>query len=127
MQASAVKSTVSPSEIQESSLETSTSTIQCVNKMLSESVLRGFSHFGNKVVVESLLYILELEHSVNIYNLTRNIPAFRAGIDSMFGGGGYVLEERICEEIAHRLGIKRNGQNLETLVQILIRLAIQKE
>ena len=92
---------------------------QSVNKIVRESVLSGLSHFGNKNVVDSLLYILELEHSVNLYNLTFDLPSFRSGINAMFGTGGYILEEHVCDELARRLGIDRNGRNLETLIDLL--------
>lgn len=93
---------------------------QSVNKIVREAVLSGFSHFGNKNVVDSLLYILELEHSVNLYNLAFDISSFRSGITAMFGAGGYILEERVCDELARQLGIDKKGRNLETLIALLI-------
>ena len=92
---------------------------QSVNKIVRESVLSGLSHFGNKNVVDSLLYILELEHSVNLHDLTFDLPSFRSGINAMFGTGGYILEERVCDELSRRMGVDRNGRNLETLINLL--------
>lgn len=93
---------------------------QSVNKIVREAVLSGFAHFGNKNVVDSLLYILELEHSVNLHNLAFDITSFRSGINAMFGAGGYILEERVSDELARYLGIDKKGRNLETLIVLLI-------
>ncbi|MGI0079241.1 MAG: hypothetical protein ACRECH_06420 [Nitrososphaerales archaeon] len=92
---------------------------QSVNKIVRESVLSGLSHFGDKNVVDSLLYILELEHSVNMYNLAFDLSSFRSAMSAMFGTGGYILEEHVCDELAKRMGTKRNGRTLETLVTLL--------
>jgi hypothetical protein len=90
-----------------------------VNQILRDAVITGFAHFGNKNVVDSLLYILELEHAVDINGIADNIQSFQKGIVEMFGTGAYVLEDHVCEELARRMGIDRNNRDLQTLVSLL--------
>ncbi len=121
MQESSVREeeAVSEHENTSSTIQLESGVLRSVNKIVREAVISGFAHFGNKNVVDSLLYILELEHAVDAHSIAENIPSFRAGIAEMFGSGAYVLEEHVCDELARKLGIDRNGRNLETLVSML--------
>jgi len=90
-----------------------------LNQQISKAVVKGLSHFGAGAVVESLVYILELEHSVDLHSLANNLDALRAALQKMFGSATYVIEERIDESLAKQLGIDRGGKSLEELVEIL--------
>ena len=89
-----------------------------VNELVADSVVSALGHFGGKNVVESLLYILELEHSVNLGTITTGLDGLRSGLNSMFGGAAYVVEERMCAELAKRLGVNQDGKTLESLLPV---------
>lgn len=90
-----------------------------VNRQLASAVVKGLSHFGGGQVVESLLYILELEHAVDLNSLANNLDALRAALNKMFGGAAYVIEAKIAESLAKQLGIDPDGRKLDDLVQAL--------
>ncbi len=83
------------------------------------AVVKGLSHFGAGPVVESLVYILELEHSVDLNSLANNLDALRDALSKMFGSASHVIEGRISESLAKQLGIDPDGKTLEELVEIL--------
>ncbi|MHB1908796.1 MAG: hypothetical protein ACYCQJ_07975 [Nitrososphaerales archaeon] len=87
------------------------------SQAVKEAVIDGLAHFGGKNVVESLLYILELEHSVDLNDVANQIEKLLAGLDKMFGKASYVIEEKICENLAKRLGLDPEGQSLESLIE----------
>lgn len=87
-----------------------------VSELVRQAVVEGLSHFGGKNVVESLLYILELEHSVDLKNLANELSSFRLGIYKMFGEASYVIEEKVCNNLASKLGLDPAGRSLEELI-----------
>lgn len=86
------------------------------SQVVKEAVAEGLAHFGGKNVVESLLYILELEHSVDLNDIANQIEMFRAGLEKMFGKASHVIEEKICDSLAKKLGLDPDGQSLENLI-----------
>ena len=82
-------------------------------------MVKGLSYFGAGPVVESLVYILELEHSVDLNSLANNLDALRAALLKMFGGAAYVIEGKIAESLAKQLGVDPEGKKLDELVEIL--------
>jgi hypothetical protein len=90
-----------------------------LNQQVGNAVVKGLSYFGAGPVVESLVYILELEHSVDLNSLADNLDALRAALAKMFGGAAYVIESKIAESLAKQLGIDPDGKKLNELVEIL--------
>lgn len=90
-----------------------------LNHQVATAVVKGLSYFGGGPVVESLVYILELEHSVDLNSLAYNLHALKAALSKMFGGASYVIETKISESIAKQLGIDPDGKKLEDLVELL--------
>jgi hypothetical protein len=90
-----------------------------LNKEVANAVTKGLSYFGAGPVVESLVYILELEHSVDLNSLANNLDALRAALQKMFGGAAYVIEGKITESLAKQLGVDPDGKKLDELVTTL--------
>jgi len=90
-----------------------------VNQQLAKAVQSGLGYFGRGQVVESLVYILELEHSIDMNSIANNLDALRIALTKMFGGAAYVIEGKICEALGKQLGIDVEGKSLESLIEIL--------
>ncbi len=88
-----------------------------LNNIVGDAVTQGLAHFGGGNVVESLIYILELEHGVNFKNIANQIQEFRTGIEKMFGTASYVVEEQVCSNLAKTLGLDPSGRSLEELIE----------
>lgn len=88
-----------------------------VTLALSNSALRALSFFGSKRIVDSVLDILELEHSISINDVSRRPKVFEHGIEMMFGSGSSVILKILRREIAKDLGIAPEGRTLEQLVE----------
>jgi hypothetical protein len=88
-----------------------------LNNLVGEAVAQGLSHFGGDNVVESLVYILELEHSVNLKNVVNQVEELRTGLSKMFGEAAYVVEGHVCGNLAKTLGLDPEGRTLEELIQ----------
>ena len=88
-----------------------------LNNLVGEAVLLGLSHFGGRDVVESLIYILELEHSVNLRNVVNELDILRSGLSKMFGDAAYVVEEKVRNNLAKSLGLDPDGRTIEQLVE----------
>jgi len=89
-----------------------------LNHQVATAVVKGLSYFGAGQVVESLVYILELEHSVDLNSLANNLDALRAALLKMFGGAAYVIESKISESLAKQLGIDSDGRKLDELLEL---------
>jgi len=81
--------------------------------------MAGLGHFGRGQVVESLIYILELEHSIDMNSVASELEALRNALSKMFGSAAYVIEAKIGEALGKYLGIDSEGKNLESLIAIL--------
>ena len=90
-----------------------------LNQQLAKAVAKGLSYFGAGPVVESLVYILELEHSVDLNSLVNNLDALRAALTKMFGSAAYVIEGKITESLGKQLGVDSDGKSLDSLIEIL--------
>lgn len=88
-----------------------------LNNLVGEAVSQGLSHFGGDDVVESLIYILELEHSVNLRNIVNQVGEFRKGLTKMFGDAAYVVEGHVCSNLAKTMGLDPEGRTLEELIE----------
>jgi hypothetical protein len=88
-----------------------------LNELVNDALSQGLSHFGGENVVESLLYILELEHSVDLRNIVRDLNSLQIGLDEMFGSASYVVLEHICADLARKLGLDPTGRTFEQLVE----------
>ncbi len=88
-----------------------------LNDLVGEAVSQGLSHFGGDDVVESLIYILELEHSVNLRNIVNQVEEFRKGLTKMFGDAAYVVEGHVCSNLARTMGLDPEGRTLEELIE----------
>ena len=90
-----------------------------LNEHLFEALKKGLSHFGGEAIVESLLYMLELEHSVDVRKIATNPSYLRTSLVAMFGSGSYVVENKIKDELARQEKILGEGKSLEELIQQL--------
>ncbi|HKW05046.1 MAG TPA: hypothetical protein VJN71_07090 [Nitrososphaerales archaeon] len=88
-----------------------------VTLALSNSALRALSFFGSKRIVDSVLDILELEHSISINDVSRRPEVFENGIEAMFGSGSSVILKILRREIAKDLGVLPEGRTLDQLVE----------
>ena len=84
-------------------------------------MVTGLGYFGAGQVVESLVYILELEHSVDMNSIADNIDGLRSALSKMFGGAARVVETKIAEALGKQLGVDSEGKSIETLIAILDR------
>ena len=82
-------------------------------------MITGLGYFGAGQVVESLVYILELEHSVDMNSIADNIPGLRVALSKMFGGAAHVVETKIAEALGKQLGVDSDGKSIEDLIRIL--------
>lgn len=89
-----------------------------LNKRVLDALMRGLGHFGSSAIVESLLYILELEYSVDTSLLASNLSMLRSGFARMFGAGAYVVENKVREELAKQAGVDSDGKTLEDLIEL---------
>ena len=90
-----------------------------LNQQVAKAVVKGLSYFGAGPVVESLVYILELEHSVDLNSLANNLDALRAALTKMFGSAAYVIEGKIAESLGKQLGVDSDGKSLDSLIDML--------
>ena len=88
-----------------------------LNNLVRDAVSQGLAHFGGRNVVESLIYILELEHSVNLRNIVNELDALRLGFEKMFGEAAYVVEEKVRNNLAKNLGLDPEGRTIEQLIE----------
>jgi len=115
---SATNPTRQPRLEKENNTEESEARKVALNQQVANAVVKGLSHFGAGTVVESLVYILELEHSVDLSSLADNLDALRAALQKMFGNAAYVIETKIAESLAKQLGVDPEGKKLDELVEI---------
>lgn len=90
-----------------------------LNEHLCDAVRKGLAHFGGEGIVESLLYMLELEHSVDLKKIATNTSHFRSALTAMFGSGAYVVENKIKDEFARQEKVVGEGKSLDELVDLL--------
>ncbi|MDA4111555.1 MAG: hypothetical protein OK439_03390 [Thaumarchaeota archaeon] len=90
-----------------------------LNQQVAKAVLTGLGYFGAGQVVESLVYILELEHSVDMNSIATNIDGLRIALAKMFGGAAHVVETKIAEALGKQLGVDSEGKSIEVLIGIL--------
>jgi len=90
-----------------------------LNQQVAKAVVKGLSYFGAGPVVESLVYILELEHSVDLNSLANNLDALRAALTKMFGSAAYVIEGKIAESLGKQLGVDSDAKSLDSLIDML--------
>lgn len=89
------------------------------NAQVAKAVVTGLGYFGAGQVVESLLYILELEHSVDLNSIANNIDGLRVALSQMFGGAARVVETKIAEALGKQLGADSEGKSIEAMIAIM--------
>ncbi len=89
------------------------------NAQVAKAVVTGLGYFGTGQVVESLVYILELEHSIDLNSIADNIEGLRSALAQMFGGAARVVESKIAEALGKQLGVDSEGKSIEALVGIM--------
>ena len=89
-----------------------------VAALMRDSILAAFRHFGGTQVVESILYVLELEHGVNPKGVARDSKPFKRALMLMFGGTADLIETRVVVELAKRLDVNYEGRTLEELLSM---------
>ncbi len=101
------------------------STKSKVDEEVANAILIGLSHFGSETVVESIVYLLELEHSVDIYSIARDPAPLKAALYQMFGGASFAVEAKICQALGKKLGIESKGMSMENLISMLVAKGIE--
>ena len=89
------------------------------NANVAKAVMAGLGYFGAGQVVESLVYILELEHSVDMNSIADNIEGLKKALTKMFGSAAHVVETKIAEALGKQLGVDSEGKSIEDLIRIL--------
>lgn len=89
-----------------------------VGEQIADAIERGLAYFGTDAIVESLLYILELDYSVDLKSVAFNPNVLRNALLKMFGAAEYVVESKICQVIGKQLGIDSEGKSFEDLIAI---------
>lgn len=82
------------------------------------AVIAGLRYFASSSTLESLLYVLELEHGVDLLAVSENPKLLRTALSRMFGPAEYVVETKICHELGVRIDVQSEGKTLEDLVAI---------
>ncbi len=90
-----------------------------VDQEFANAIRIGLGHFGPDSLVDTLVYILELEHAVNIDSISNDPASLKTALSRMFGGAAYVVEFKICQAIAKRLGVDGDGKSLDDLISML--------
>lgn len=98
-----------------------------VNSLVRNAVSQALSHFGGPSVAESLLYILELEHSVDTQNILDDLQALHLGLQLMFGNASYVVEEHMRASLAKSLGLDPEGRSIDQLIDEATRQIVDQE
>ncbi len=85
---------------------------------VAKAVEGGLAYFGTDAIVESLLYILELDYSVDLNSVALNPGVLRNALSKMFGAAEYVVEAKICQVLGKLLGVDSEGKSFEDLIAI---------
>lgn len=99
--------------------EESTLYEKALNRQVAKAVISGLGYFGPASVVDSLVYILELEHSVDVNNAANNLDALRVALETMFGGAAYVVDGKIVEALGKQLGVDSQGKTVQAMIVVL--------
>ena len=89
-----------------------------VAAQIAKAVEGGLAYFGTDMIVESLLYILELDYSVDLRSVADNPDLLRNALSKMFGAAEYVVEAKICQVIGKQIGVDSEGKSFEDLIAI---------
>jgi hypothetical protein len=90
-----------------------------VDQELARAIRTGLGHFGPESLVENLVYMLEVDYSVDINSVSSDPASLKSALSKMFGGASYVVEYKICQALARQLGIDGEGKSLEQLIELL--------
>ena len=85
---------------------------------VAKAVEGGLAYFGTEAIVESLLYILELDYSVDLNSVALNPGVLRNALSKMFGAAEYVVEAKICQVLSKQLGVDSEGKSFEDLIAV---------
>jgi hypothetical protein len=86
---------------------------------LKSAVMVGLGYFATGAALEILVYILEVEHSVDFNSIADNPGALRKGLFAMFGSAGEAVESRICQAIGMHFRVGSEGKTLEDLISMV--------
>jgi HEAT repeat protein len=92
---------------------------KALNRQVAKAVISALGYFGPPSAVDSLVYILELEHSVDVNNVANNLDALKIALTTMFGGAAYVVDGKIVEALGKQLGIDSQGKTIQSMILIL--------
>jgi predicted RNA-binding protein len=87
-----------------------------VAALIEDSIIAAFHYFGGKKILESILYVLELEHGVNLKSVVGDLKPFKRAMMLMFGTRADLIEMRVTIELAKRLDVNYEGRTLEDLL-----------
>jgi hypothetical protein len=90
-----------------------------INQEVRKAVITGLGHFASGSALESLLYVMEQEYSVDFYAIADNPKVFRSGLSGMFGSADRIIETRICQALGSQFQTDSEGRSLEDLISIL--------
>ena len=86
---------------------------------VKEAVLSGLGYFATGTALEILVYILEVEHSVDFNFISENPSTLRTGLSAMFGNAVEVVEARICQALGTKFRIGSVGRTLEEMLSTI--------
>ena len=89
-----------------------------VAAQIAKAVEGRLAYFGTDMIVESLLYILELDYSVDLRSVADNPDLLRNALSMMFGAAEYVVEAKICQVLGKQIGVDSEGKSFEDLIAI---------
>ncbi|MDG6906947.1 MAG: hypothetical protein JRN20_14325 [Nitrososphaerota archaeon] len=87
-----------------------------IDRGVREAVIAGLSHFATGTALDALIYLLEVEHSVDFNFVSDNPTILRSGLIKMFGSAEEVIESRICEALRTHFQIATSGKLLEEVI-----------
>jgi hypothetical protein len=90
-----------------------------INKEVKSAVLAGLGYFATGPTLEVLVYLLEVEHSVEFNSIAENPGLLRKGLSAMFGSAVEVVEAKICQALGRRFQISIDDKSLDDLISII--------
>ncbi|GEM_PF-1954606 len=85
------------------------------SEILVDSIREGLRYFGGNDVMNGILYVLEIDYGLTMPKIVQNISLLKENLERMFGDSSSVIEDRICIQLATRLGIDHSGRSLVEL------------
>jgi hypothetical protein len=96
-------------------------------EIIRDSVRTGLTKLVGTEAAESILYIIELDFGINMASILDEVVDFRVALYEMFGSSALTIEDRICLELASRIGVNGQDRSLVELVSFAREYIFQTE